>query len=377
VTSLLVVAGEASGDRAAAAVATRLHGVDIFGLGGPALAAAGVELLGDLRASTALGIGESGARAAGVLRAWRAVVRGARRRRPRAALLVNYSEYNGLLAPRLAAAGVRVLWYGAPQVWAWRPDRARRLRRSVDRMALVFPFEEAMWRAAGVDAHYVGHPALEATRLGRDAARAALGLTPFAAAVAILPGSRPHEVRRLLRPMLEAYERVRSDRASVDARVLVASSLDPATREWAVDAARTWRVPTFDVDPRVGAIGVLPGFDVSLCASGTASLEAAIARAVPVVAYRVGFATEMAARALLRTADVALPNVLLGRRAFTELLQRDVRADRLAEALADALDRRVELVAACEEVEARLGGAREPSAHVARMLAPWLRGDGG
>jgi lipid-A-disaccharide synthase len=377
VTSLLVVAGEASGDCAAAAVVARLPGVDSFGLGGPALAAAGAELIGDLRASTALGIGESGGRAAGVLRAWRSVVRGARRRRPRAALLVNYSEFNGMLAPRLAAGGVRVLWYGAPQVWAWRADRTRRLRRSVDRMALVFPFEEATWRAAGVDAHYVGHPALEAPRLDRAAARAMLGLTPFASAVAILPGSRPHEVRRLLRPMLEAYERVRSDRASVDARVLVASSLDPATRAWAVEAARTWRVPTFDVDPRTGAIRVLPAFDAALCASGTASLEAAIARAVPVVAYRVGFATEVAARALLRTADVALPNVLLGRRAFTELLQRDVRPDRLAEALVDTLDRRVELVAACEEVESRLGAAREPSARVARMLGPWLDRDDG
>ena len=123
---------------------------------------------------------------------------GSRRRRPRAALLVNYSEFNGLLAPRLSAAGVRVLWYGAPQVWAWRAGRTLHLRRSIDRLAVIFPFEEATWRAAGVDAHYVGHPALEAKRLARGPARAALGLTPSAAAVAVLPGSRPHEVRRLL-----------------------------------------------------------------------------------------------------------------------------------------------------------------------------------
>jgi lipid-A-disaccharide synthase len=350
-----------------------LPGVDAFGLGGPALDAVGADLVGDLRASTALGVGESGMRAAGVLRAWGAVRRAARRRRPRAAILVNYSEFNGWLAPRLSAAGVRVLWYGAPQVWAWRAGRTQRLRRTVDRMAVVFPFEEPTWRAAGVDAHYVGHPALEAVRLDRSAARATLGLTPFAATVAVLPGSRPHEVRRLLRPMLEAYERVRSDRASVDARVLVASSLDDATRAWAEEVAREWHVPTYDVDPRTGAINVLSAFDAALCASGTASLEAALARAIPVVAYRVGFATEVAARALLRTPDVALPNVLLGRRAFTELLQRDVRADRLAEALTDALDRRAEHLVACDEVEARLAGGRDPSVRVARMLEPWLQ----
>src|SRR5581483_8318468 len=110
---------------------------------------------------------------------------------------------------------------------------------------------------------------------------------------------------------------------------------------------------------------LLPAFDVALCASGTVSLEAALARAVPVVAYRVGLATELAARALLRSDHVALPNVLLGRRAFTELLQREVRVDRLAAALADALDRRPQLVADCNEEEARLRNARKPSAAVA------------
>jgi lipid-A-disaccharide synthase len=372
VSSLLVVAGEASGDRAAAAAVARLPAVEAFGLGGPALAGQGVSLVGDLRASTALGVGEAGARAWNVIRAWRAVVRAARARRPRAALLVNYTEFNARLAPHLHAAGVRVLWYGAPQVWAWRASRTTSLRRSVDRMAVVLPFEAHIWREAGVDAHYVGHPALEATPLGREAARGALGMTPYAAAVAVLPGSRPHEVRRLLVPMLDAYERVRADRASVDARVLVASSLDSATRRWLRALCATRRVATFDVDPFLGGMDVLRAFDAALCASGTASLEAALARAVPVVAYRVGVTTELAARVLLTTPNVALPNVLLGRRAFTELLQRDAHAPRIAQALADALDRRPVLVAACDAVEAALGQERTPSLAVAQMLAPWL-----
>jgi lipid-A-disaccharide synthase len=370
--ALLVVAGEASGDRAAAAVVRRLEGVRCFGLGGAALASTGAEIACDLRASTALGVGEAAARAVHVLRAWRAVLRAARSRRPRAALLVNYSEFNMRLAPLLHEAGTRVLWYGAPQVWAWRPSRMAMVRTSVDRLAVMLPFEEAIWRAAGVDAHYVGHPALETTRLDRETARRALGMTSLAAAVAILPGSRPHEVRRLLVPMLEAYESVRSDRASVDGRVLVAASLDDATRWWVNAVCAERHVATFDVDPYIGAMSVLPAFDAALCASGTASLEAALARAVPVVAYRVGLASELTARALLRTRYVALPNVLLDKRAFPELLQRDVRAPRLAAALADALDGRPALLRACDEVETRLGGPRAPSAVVARMLSPWL-----
>jgi lipid-A-disaccharide synthase len=359
VSSLLVVAGEASGDRAAAAVVARLAGVRAFGLGGPALASRGVELVGDLRASTALGVGEAGARAGSVLLAWRAVVRAARRVRPRAALLVNYTEFNARLAPRV-------------------------LRRSIDRMAVMLPFEEAIWRAAGVDAHYVGHPALETPQLDRDAARQALGMTPYAAAVAVLPGSRPHEARRLLIPMLDAYERVRSDRASVDARVLVAAGLDDPTRRWVRAVCKARHVAMYDVDPCIGALGVLRAFDASLCASGTASLEAALAGAVPVVAYRVAVTTELAARLFLRAPHVALPNVLLGYRAFAELLQREARAERMADALADALDRRPALEEACRAVDAALvrgplgtaagetAGARTPSIAVARMLVPWL-----
>jgi len=372
VRTLLVVAGEASGDRAAAAVVRRLPGIRVFGLGGAALAGAGVDLVDDLRHWTAMGVGEVGLRSARVLLASTRLAAAVRARRPQAALLANYSEFNSRLAPRLHAAGVRVLWYGAPQVWAWRPRRVEHLRRYIDRMALMLPFEEALWRTKGVDAHYVGHPSLETTRLDRDTARGALGMTPFASAIAILPGSRPHEVRRLLLPMLDAYERVRSDRASVDSRVLVAPSMDGATRAWMQRTCSRRQLVTFDVDPYVGAMSVLPAFDAALCASGTASLEAALARAVPVVAYRVALATELAARALVRTAHVALPNVLLGRRAFAELLQRDARAPRIADALADALDRREQLVLECDRVEAALGSARTPSAGVARMLAPWL-----
>jgi lipid-A-disaccharide synthase len=372
VSELLVVSGEASGDRAAAAVLDQLGRPASFGLGGAASAAAGAELVGDMRDWTALGVGEAALRGGRVWQAWRAVIRAAHKRQPSAALLVNYTEFNARLAPRLHARGVRVLWYGAPQVWAWRAGRVAALRPSIDRLAVMLPFEEELWRRAGVDAHYVGHPALEVPSQERAVARETLGLTPLAATVALLPGSRPHEVRNLLVPMLEGYETVRNDRASVDARVLVASSLDPATRAWLHETCASRGVETFDVDPREGAGAVLRAFDVALCASGTASLEAALARAIPIVAYRVGLVTELTARAFVRTPHVALPNVLLGRRAFPELLQRDACAPRIAIALADVLDRRGALLADCDAVEACLLKASYPSRQVARMLAPWL-----
>ncbi len=373
---LLVVAGEASGDRAAAhAIARALELVPFraFGMGGGALQGQGVELVADLRKFTALGVGEVAAKAGPIALAHAQLVAAAERRKARAALLVNYTEFNARLARRLHAQGTRVLWYVAPQVWAWRRDRAAALRRVIDRMAVILPFEEELWRREGVDAHYVGHPAREVTALERGPARAALGLTPYAPTIAILPGSRPHEVDAHLPVMLEAYESVRRDRASIDGRVLIAPSLDDKTRARAESLARSMKIGVFRVDAHLGATPVLGAFDAALCASGTATLEAALARAVPVVIYRAGLLTEMAARLFVKTPHIALPNVLLQRHAFPEVVQRDVRPNRLAVALADVLDRRKELLRACDDVEKLLGAPKSPSRAVAEMLVPWLR----
>jgi lipid-A-disaccharide synthase len=372
---LLVVAGEASGDRAGAAVVARLReriDVRVLGMGGAALEAAGGSLLADLRESTAMGLGAVAGRAGSILLGAARILAAARTERVKAALLVNYSDFNARLAPLLRRMGVRTLWYGAPQVWAWRPGRAPSLARTIDRMAVTLPFEEAIWRNAGVATDYVGHPALEVTPLSRTEARDALGLTRRAQTIAVMPGSRPHEVRALLRPMLAAVAILRVDRASIDARVLVASSLDRRTRDAVRRQAAAAGVGTYDVSATHGAGLVLPAFDAALTASGTAALEAALARAVPVVAYKVGIATEVVARLLVRTEHYALPNVLLGRRAFPELLQRDATPPVLAAALARSLDAPAELLLACDAVRATLGERSAPSREVATLLLPWL-----
>jgi lipid-A-disaccharide synthase len=375
VTELLVVAGEASGDRAAAPVVAKLRGVRAFGMGGGALQREGVELVADLRDLTAMGATEVARRALSVGVAYGKIRAAIAKRKPAAALLVNYTEFNTHLASVLWEHGTRVLWYGAPQIWAWRAGRAKPLRKALDRMAVMLPFEEELWRSMGVDAHYVGHPAMEDCRgqEHRGSARELLGMTPFAPAVAILPGSRPHEVRRLLEPMLQGFEDVRQDRASIDARLMLASSLDDKTREWARSLAHRLEIDTWDVDPRTGIGPVLPAFDAALCASGTASLECALAHVIPIVCYRVGWAAEAAARAMLKTPHIALPNILLGRPAFPELLQRNAAASRIESELARVLDERSEFLACCMELERVLGTERRtPSRDVARMLEPWV-----
>lgn len=333
---VLVVAGEASGDLAAARVVRALPaGTRTFGMGGEALRDAGCELVADLRDVTAMGLGGVARRGLHVARAMCALRRAASRRQPSAALLVNYTEFNLRLARAVDAPAVL---YGAPQIWAWRPARAASIAQAVSRIAVMFPFEEPLWREAGARVTYVGHPATEAHVRPRDDARRALGLTERAEAIAILPGSRPHEVRRLLGEMLTAFARLRRDRGAIDARVLLAPSLDRTTRRRAEAAAREAGVSTVAVDARDGLAAHLAAFDAALVASGTASLECALCGVPPVVAYRVDRLTALAARALLQTPHVALPNVLLGRRAFAELLQGEATAQRMAREIARVLD---------------------------------------
>lgn len=376
---LLVVAGEASGDLAASQVLSALSEAgarpQVTAVGGASVLPHAARSLADLRDFSAMGVAEVAPGARAVLAAFARTSRVLRRHEIDAALLVGFSEFNSRLVPALARAGVPAVVYGAPQVWAWRAGRMKAFRALGDggKLCVMLPFEEALWRNAGVDATYVGHPAARALQalahLPRSVIRGSLGLTPTASAVAILPGSRNHEVRALLEPLLAAYQRVRHHRASLDARVLLAPSLDAETAAFAIAACRAARAPHVMVSPDTGAMPLLPAFDVALSASGTASLEAALAGTIPIVAYKVGVLTELAARALVRVEHVALPNIVLGRRVFAEHLQRDVEPKTLARSVHEALERRDELRAACDLVRARVGDKDAP-----REVAGFVRG---
>jgi lipid-A-disaccharide synthase len=337
--TLLIAAGEPSGDRIAAAIATvaRRRDIRCVGMGGAAGRAAGVELVADLSDSAAMGFTEVASRLPAVLRAYRRLVRAARDLRPAAAVLVDYVEFNLRLGRRLRALGVPVLWCVAPQVWAWRAARRDSARTAMDRLATILPFEPAIWREAGVDAHYIGHPALDA-RCDRETARRGLGIAGDVPAVALLPGSRAHEVKRLAEPMLDAVRAIKRERP-LEVHLLAAPWLDARTRAWLDAAAGAHGVPVIDVDPVAGAMQRLPAFDAALTASGTASLECALAGALPVVVYRVSALTAAIARRLLKTPHIALPNVVLGERIFPELLQSDAEPCRMAVALRQMLER--------------------------------------
>lgn len=303
---VLVVAGEPSGDRTLAAV-VRALGCRAIGIGGDALAREGVELVAHVRDLSAMGLVEVARTAPAVLRALARVAR----IDADVAILASWSTANGRLAPLLRRRGMRVVWISPPEIWAWRSARAPRLARAVDRMIVTLPFEEALWRSHGADAHYVGHPMLDVPRTN-----------PARSGIALLPGSRRAEIERLLPVM---------SRAAPHADVIVAPSLATDLREKIARAGH----PTIDaVD---GAAPLLERYERALVASGTASLEAAVMGTPPVIAYAMHPLTHRVGTRLVRTRSIGLPNIVLERAghpaAFPELVQDDVRAEALAAAL--------------------------------------------
>jgi lipid-A-disaccharide synthase len=355
----------------AAPVVARLD-ADVFGLGGDALRRAGAELTIDLKELTAMGVGSVLARAPRIAHAAGALLSQAKSREPKAALLVGYSEFNAWLGQRLRARGVRVLWYAPPQIWAWRSERGGRLRKSSDRMAVTLPFEEELWRGFGVDAHFVGHPALERREEDKSVIRERFGMTPSAEYVALLPGSRPHEVTRHTEAMLGAVDILRAERGALDARIVMAPALDRKTARWLADRARQSGVTILESPVSM----LLPAFDVALAASGSVTLECAVAEVPPVIVHRSGPFTVALARRLIQVDNIGLPNIVLEGRVFPELVQDALTKEALADEAGRLLDERPAYVERCREAKHKLlphnGRGAPTSERVKELLEPWL-----
>ena len=370
---ILFVAGEVSGDLHAAGVAREL-GVRrapyrLVGIGGDEMRDAGVELVEHVEQLAVMGFVEV---LEHIPRHWRLLRElKARIRSGNVALvvLVDYPTFNMKVAEAATDAGVPVLYYITPQVWAWGADRLARLARTVTKAAPILPFEEALLRRHGIDATFVGHPLLDRLHVlpDRAAARATLGIAPDARVLALFPGSRDQEIARHL-----------------DAFVAVARELqrrDPSL-EVVVSAA-----PHVTLDPgrcpfrivKSASFTVLRAADAAMCKSGTTTLEAAVAGCPLVVAYRTNPLTYFAARRLVTIPRIGLVNVVAGREVAPEFVQDALRpravADTLWPLLNPASDERRTMVAGLDAVRASLGvpGAAARVAEMAMALAERTR----
>lgn len=353
---LLVVAGEPSGDAHAARLvrALREHGpVRVRAVAGPELRAAGAETIVPQEELAVIGFSGIIAKLPVILRARAAILADYERFRPDAVLLVDYPGFNLRLGPELHRRGARVLYYIAPQVWAWHAERAPQMARWVDRLAVVFPFEEPLFRAAGVAATFVGHPLLDELAPETDEAsfRSELGLGTGQRVVGLLPGSRSGELKAHAATLLEAGRLMTAAHPDVVPVLALARglSLDAVPRAL-VASARVVHGRTHAVQAYAACCAV---------ASGTATLETALFGTPLAIVYRVGWLNHAIAKRVLKLPHIGLPNIVAGAEVAPELLQAAFTPRAVAGVLAGWLGDPGELArrrAALRVVRERLGG---------------------
>lgn len=329
---VLVVAGEASGDAHAAGLLAKLKPLrpelTFFGMGGPALEAQGLELVHGAHEISVMGIGEVLPKIPRILKVLNDIVAEVDRRRPSLAILIDVPDFNLRLAKQLKKRGVTVVWYIAPMVWAWRESRTKIIAKRTDELLCILPFEESFLRERGVHATYVGHPLLDQVPpvAPPEAFRAALGLALDRPVLAMLPGSRHSEIKRLLPTMVEVARAQQRLRPQLQVVVPIAPGLD-AQRI----AELFGDVPVTLINGR--AAEVVGACDLALIASGTATLEAGLMRRPMVVIYKVSWLTYLVGRAMVRLPFFSLVNLLAARAVVPELLQGEVTAQRVGQAL--------------------------------------------
>lgn len=329
----LFVAGDPSGDERAAEVARELKamrpGLRVAALGGPALRKIADLFLEDLVAEGVMGFWEPLRKIPRFLSILRDTVRPfLSREKPDVVVPTDFYGFNRHVAEAAKAAGRRVIYYVSPQVWASRPGRVEVLKKCVDRMLVLFPFEEDVYRAAGVPVTFVGHPLLDA--VPEPAANPPLRVEP---AIGLLPGSRPAEVRRHLPLFLAAADRLAAARRGLRFVLFAAPNLpnDFYDKLLGRDARRPYSVELV----RDEGYRWRSGLDLALTCSGTATLENALLGLPMVVVYKTSWATYGLARALARVRRIAMPNILAGR----DIVPERVQGAATPAAVADAAER--------------------------------------
>lgn len=353
----LISAGEASGELYGAGLieALRRRGPDaeFFGVGGERMRAAGFETIVDAHAISVVGLAEVVVHLPKIYGEFKRLVREAAKRKPDAAILIDFPDFNLRLARELHKLGIPVIYYVSPQLWAWRPGRIAQIRKYVRKMLVIFPFEVEFYRKHGVEAEYVGHPLAEEPlpAISREQFAAENGLDPSKIWVALLPGSRRKEVALNLPAMLEAAATLGYHQQFV---LPVASSLDA---DWVRGLTAQSQIPiTLTRDARASLLHAR----AAIVASGTATLETALIGTPFVMVYRVSPLTWLLGRRMVKVDRFAMPNLIAGRDVVPEFVQGKFRPDAVAEKMRELIadsSEREKMIADLAEVREKLRSA--------------------
>jgi lipid-A-disaccharide synthase len=335
---LMIVAGEASGDKHGANLVRALRdsrpdiGWQCFGAGGDEMRAAGVETLVDSQELAIMGAVEVARALPKFLRVFRRLRAAAQERKPDLVVLIDWPEFNLRLAKKLKRDGQRVAYYISPQIWAWRGYRIRAIKRDVERMLVILPFEKDYYQQHGVEVDYVGHPLLDSVRVTatREEFCRKYELDAARPLVALLPGSRHSELKYILPPLLDAARELARTQPQVQCVLPLARTIARAE----IPAAANVRIVEHDTYNAVAAA------DLAVVASGTATLETAIIGTPLIVVYRASALNWRIFTPLINVPYVGMPNLIAGREIAPELLQDKLNGPALAmligELLADA-----------------------------------------
>jgi lipid-A-disaccharide synthase len=374
----LLSAGEASGDNYGAQLITALRqldpGSEFFGMGGESMRGAGFDAQIHANEVAVVGLVEVITHLPAIRRRFKALVAQAATRRPDAAVLIDFPDFNLRLARELHALGIPVFYFVSPQIWAWRSGRVEQIKKYVRKMIVIFPFEQEFYRSHGVDVAYVGHPLafLPLPQVSRMDFAAQYKLDPNKQWVALLPGSRRREVHLNLPPLMDAVELLQKEGSDFEYLLPVASTLD---KEWV----------RYQLGPAYKAVKLTESAQATVMlsraavvASGTATVETALTGTPLVVVYRLFLLTWLLGRRLVKLDTFAMPNLIAGRKIVPELIQGDFTGEAVVRELKKILPdgtARQEMQEALAEVKRTLAVEEAPALRAAEeILAAISRG---
>lgn len=371
---IMIVAGEASGDLHGSNLVLAMKALQpalvFFGVGGRKMKDAGVELIADCADMAVVGLTEVITRLSFILKTMGRLKALMKSLRPDLVILIDYPDFNLPLARAAKRYGIKVFYYISPQVWAWRKGRMASIRERVDRMAVILPFEEDLYRQAGVRATFVGHPLLDVVkrRYSEQEAGKRFGLKEDSKTVALLPGSRRSEVTRILPEMIGAAEILTRQFPGIQFLIPLAETLDEAfVRPMIGSGAGEIKIVQDDVYDVVGSA------DAAIVASGTATLETALLMTPMVIVYRVSPLSYHIGKLLIGIENIGLVNIIAGRKIVPELIQKEACPERMAAevtAILKSSSRRKGMKGDLAAIRERLGrpGAAGRAAEVALEL---------